>query len=108
VTALAGDDTQIEKGAKFLSDRWLALEQNTKHHHQQIDQMKKMLHLIKSEKSMLPAKSKSSIRGGLKIFSLLEVIDAPTTDDRSRPAQLRFSGSVNFIHGQHHCLRGHI
>ena len=39
------DEETVDKGAKFLSDRWIALEQGTQNHHQQIDQMMKILQL---------------------------------------------------------------
>ena len=86
------DEETVDKGAKFLSDRWIALEQGTQNHHQQIDQMMKILQLIKSEKHTCSAPRKSSIKGG-SYRGLLPSEDADDLpEDRTRSTQLRFAG----------------
>ena len=77
-----------------MNERWLALEQGTQHHHQQIDQMMKMLRLIRGEQNNAPVLARrSSFRGGASQRALLQPDDATNNaEDRSRATQLRFAG----------------
>ena len=90
---LTDEDTRekFDRGKQYLDERWMALNHSRQQQMSHIEQMKRVLQTLKSEKMFSHESSKLSILHGSKSNKAFNQDDPP---DR-KPAVLRFSGGEN-------------